>query len=54
MATRKLRNESSTEGKTIWKAVEVAAARAPEWVKERALAAASESSSDSSAKEKTK
>lgn len=36
MASRKLRDESSTEGRTIWKDVELAASRAPEWLKELA------------------
>jgi hypothetical protein len=36
MATKKLRDESSAEGRVIWKAVDVAASRAPEWLKERA------------------
>ena len=36
MSDKRLRNESSNEGRTIWKAVNLAASRAPEWIKERA------------------
>ena len=45
MAIRKLRDESSAEGKNIWKAVDVAASRAPEWLKERAKPSTSETPS---------
>ena len=36
MASRKLREETSAEGQAIWRDVELAASRAPEWLKERA------------------
>jgi hypothetical protein len=36
MASTRLRDENSMEGKAIWKDVELAASRAPEWIKERA------------------
>jgi len=32
---RTLRNESTPKGREIWKAVDKAAARAPEWIKKR-------------------
>jgi hypothetical protein len=32
---RTLRNESTPKGREIWKAVDKAAARAPEWMKKR-------------------
>jgi hypothetical protein len=35
MSNRLLRNESTPEAREIWRAVENAAAKAPDWVKER-------------------
>ena len=35
MPDRKLRNDTTTEGKKIWEKVDQAAENAPQWVKER-------------------
>jgi len=40
MALTRLRDETSSEGKAIWKDVELAASRAPEWIKARSSEAA--------------
>ncbi len=41
MAEKVLRNESTEVGKRIWKAVDAAASRAPEWIKARDAASPS-------------